>query len=191
MSDYLLMAVSAIFVNNILLALYLGNCPFVGVSKKMDTAVGMAGGVLFVLVLAGLITWVIDVALLRGFDLIYLRTIVFILVIAALVQFVETFLKKMVPPLYKGLGIFLPLITTNCAIFGVCIINVRKDFNFMETLVFSVTSAIGFGLALVIMAGLRERMATARIPKILEGTAITMITAGFMALAFFGFMGMA
>jgi electron transport complex protein RnfA len=191
MSDYLLMAVSAIFVNNILLAQYLGNCPFVGTTKKMDTAVGMAGGVLFVLVLSGVITWIIDVALLRGYDLVYLRTVVFILVIAALVQFVETFLKKMVPPLYKSLGIFLPLITTNCAIFGVCIINVRQDFSFMETLVFSVTSAIGFGLALVIMAGLRERMATARIPKVLEGTAITMITAGFMALAFFGFSGMA
>ena len=191
MSDYLLMAVSAIFVNNILLALYLGNCPFVGVSKQMDTATGMAGGVVFVLTLAGIITWSIDFFLLRQFDLVYLRTITFILVIAALVQFVEIFLKKMVPPLYKGLGIFLPLITTNCAIFGVCIINVRKDFNFMETLVFSVTSALGFGLALVIMAGLRERMATARIPKILEGTAITMITAGFMAMSFFGFLGMA
>jgi H+/Na+-translocating ferredoxin:NAD+ oxidoreductase subunit A len=191
MSDYLLMAVSAIFVNNILLVLFLGNCPFVGTTKKMDTAIGMAGGVLFVLVLAGVITWVIDVALLRSYDLVYLRTVIFILVIAALVQFVEIFLKKMVPPLYKSLGIFLPLITTNCAIFGVCIINVRKDFSFMETLVFSVTSAIGFGLALVIMAGLRERMATARVPKILEGTAITMITAGFMALAFFGFSGMA
>ncbi|MDO9527976.1 MAG: RnfABCDGE type electron transport complex subunit A [Syntrophales bacterium] len=191
MSDYLLMAVGAILVNNILLAQYLGCCPFVGVSKQMDTAVGMTGGVVFVLTLAGLITWAIDVYLLRYFDLVYLRTIVFILVIASLVQFVETFLRKMIPPLYKGLGIFLPLITTNCAIFGVCIINVRKDFNFMETLVFSITSALGFGLALILMAGLRERMATARIPKILEGTAITMITAGFIALAFFGFLGMA
>ena len=191
MSDYLLMAVGAILVNNILLAQYLGVCPFLGVSKQMDTAVGMTGGVVFVLTLAGLITWTIDAYLLRYFDLVYLRTIVFILVIAALVQFVETFLRKMIPPLYKGLGIFLPLITTNCAIFGVCIINVRKDFNFMETLVFSITSALGFGLALILMAGLRERMATARIPKILEGTAITMITAGFIALAFFGFIGMA
>ena len=191
MSDYLLMAVGAILVNNILLAQYLGCCPFVGVSKQMDTAVGMTGGVVFVLTLAGLITWTIDAYLLRHFDLVYLRTIVFILVIASLVQFVETFLRKMIPPLYKGLGIFLPLITTNCAIFGVCIINVRKDFSFMETLVFSITSALGFGLALILMAGLRERMATARIPKILEGTAITMITAGFIALAFFGFMGMA
>lgn len=191
MSDYLLMAVGAILVNNILLAQYLGVCPFLGVSKQMDTAVGMTGGVVFVLTLAGLITWTIDAYLLRHFDLVYLRTIVFILVIASLVQFVETFLRKMIPPLYKGLGIFLPLITTNCAIFGVCIINVRKDFNFMETLVFSITSALGFGLALILMAGLRERMATARIPKILEGTAITMITAGFIALAFFGFMGMA
>lgn len=191
MSDYLLMAVGAILVNNILLAQYLGCCPFVGVSKQMDTAVGMTGGVIFVLTLAGLITWTIDAYLLRYFDLVYLRTIVFILVIASLVQFVETFLRKMIPPLYKGLGIFLPLITTNCAIFGVCIINVRKDFSFMETLVFSITSALGFGLALILMAGLRERMATARIPKILEGTAITMITAGFIALAFFGFVGMA
>ncbi|MEA1935440.1 MAG: RnfABCDGE type electron transport complex subunit A [Thermodesulfobacteriota bacterium] len=191
MSDYLLMAVGAILVNNILLAQYLGCCPFVGVSKQMDTAVGMTGGVVFVLTMAGLITWTIDAYLLRYFDLVYLRTIVFILVIASLVQFVETFLRKMIPPLYKGLGIFLPLITTNCAIFGVCIINVRKDFNFMETLVFSITSALGFGLALILMAGLRERMATARIPKILEGTAITMITAGFIALAFFGFVGMA
>ncbi len=190
MSDYLLMAISAIFINNILLAQYLGNCPFLGVSKKMDTATGMGMAVIFVLTLAGVITWIIDVYLLCPMDLVYLRTIVFILVIAALVQFVEIFLKKMVPALYAGLGIFLPLITTNCAVFGVAVINVREGFNFMEALVFSFTSAVGFALALVLMAGLRERMATARIPQVLEGTAIGLVTAGFMSLAFLGFMGM-
>jgi len=190
MSDYLLMAISAIFINNILLAQYLGNCPFLGVSKKMDTAAGMGMAVIFVLTLAGVITWIVDVYFLRPLDLAYLQTIVFILVIAALVQFVEIFLKKMVPALYAGLGIFLPLITTNCAVFGVAVINIREGYNFMEALVFSFTSAVGFALALVIMAGLRERMATARVPEPLEGTAIGLVTAGFMSLSFLGFMGM-
>ncbi|MDY6844937.1 MAG: electron transport complex subunit RsxA [Thermodesulfobacteriota bacterium] len=190
MSDYLLMAISAIFINNILLAQYLGNCPFLGVSKKMDTAFGMGMAVIFVLTLAGVITWVVDVYFLRSMGLVYLRTIVFILVIAALVQFVEIFLKKTIPALYAGLGIFLPLITTNCAVLGVAIINVRKDYTFMEALVFSFTSAVGFAIALILMAGLRERMATTRVPKSLEGTAIALVTAGFMSLAFLGFLGM-
>nr|HID60185.1 electron transport complex subunit RsxA [Desulfobacterales bacterium] len=191
MTDYLLMVISAIFVNNILLARYLGNCPFLGVSKKMDTAVGMGMAVIFVLTMAGVVTWFVEMYFLRQSGLVYLRTIVFILVIASLVQFVEIFLKKSIPALYAGLGIFLPLITTNCAVLGVAIINVQKDFNFMQALIFSVASATGFSMALVLFAGLRERMALSRVPGPLEGTAIGLITAGLMSLAFLGFLGMA
>lgn len=182
--------VGAIFINNILLAKFLGNCPFLGVSKKMDTAIGMGAAVIFVLTVAALFTWVVEHLLLAPLGLGYIRTLAFILVIAALVQFVELFLRKSIPSLYKSLGIFLPLITTNCAVLGVAIINVQDDLGLLEALVFSAASAAGFALALVIFAGIRERFETARIPKPLEGTGIGLVTAGLLALSFFAFKGM-
>jgi electron transport complex protein RnfA len=189
MADYLVLAISCILINNILLAQYLGNCPFLGTSKKMETATGMAMAVIFVLVLAGAMTWVVDTYVLKKFGLEYLRTIVFILVIAALVQFVEMFLKKSIPALYAGLGIFLPLITTNCAVLGVCLININEDYNFLQTLVASFAYAAGFGLALVLFAGVRERILLARVPRPLQDTSIGLVTAGILSLAFFAFKG--
>jgi len=190
MGDYILLAISCILVNNILLIQYLGNCPFLGTSKKMETAVGMGMAVVFVLVLAGVITWLIEAYILKAFGLEYLRTIAFILVIASLVQFVEMFLKKSVPALYKGLGIFLPLITTNCAVMGVCLININEEYTFMQTVVSSFSYAVGFGLALVLFAGVRERILLARVPKPLQDTSIGLVTAGMLSLAFFAFKGM-
>ena len=190
MTDYLILIVSCIFVNNILLMQYLGNCPFLGVSKRMETATGMAMAVIFVLVMAGSITWVVDNFLLKPFGLEYLRTLTFILVIACLVQFVEMFLRKSIPTLYAGLGIFLPLITTNCAVMGVCLINIMEEYNFMQALVASFAYAVGFGLALVLFAGLRERIVLARVPKPLQDTSIGLVTAGMLSLAFFAFKGM-
>ena len=187
---YFELIISCIFVNNILLAQFLGNCPFLGTSKKMETAVGMAMAVVFVLVLSGTITWVVYTFILVPFDLVYLRTISFILVIAALVQFVEMFLKKSIPALYAGLGIFLPLITTNCAVLGVCVLNIDKEMDFLHSLVASVTYAVGYGLALILFAGLRERILLARVPKPLQDTSIGLVTAGMIALAFFAFQGM-
>jgi len=190
MTDYLILIVSCIFVNNILLMQYLGNCPFLGVSKRMETATGMAMAVVFVLVMAGSITWMVDNFLLKPFDLEYLRTLTFIMVIASLVQFVEMFLRKSIPTLYAGLGIFLPLITTNCAVMGVCLINIMEEYSFIQALVASFAYAIGFGLALVLFAGLRERIALARVPKPLLDTSIGLVTAGMLSLAFFAFKGM-
>mmetsp|Transcript_13562 Transcript_13562/g.6697 ORF Transcript_13562/g.6697 Transcript_13562/m.6697 type:complete len:192 (+) Transcript_13562:2509-3084(+) len=190
MGDYILLAISCIFINNILLAQYLGNCPFLGTSKKMETAVGMAMAVIFVLVMAGVITWILDSYVLSKFGLVYLRTIAFILVIASLVQFVEMFLKKSIPTLYAGLGIFLPLITTNCAVMGVCLINVNEEYTFIQTLVSSFSYAVGFGIALILFAGVRERILLCRVPKPLEDTSIGLVTAGMIALAFFAFKGM-
>ncbi|MBW2044603.1 MAG: RnfABCDGE type electron transport complex subunit A, partial [Deltaproteobacteria bacterium] len=178
-------------VNNILLMQYLGNCPFLGTSKKMETAVGMAMAVVFVLTLAGAITWIVEAVLLKPFGFEFLRTVSFILVIASLVQFVELFLKKSVPALYAGLGIFLPLITTNCAVMGVCLINIKEDYTFAQTLVSSFSYAVGFGLALVLFAGVRERILLARVPKPLQDTSIGLVTAGMMSLAFVAFRGMA
>ena len=189
MSEYLLLIVSAILVNNIVLAQFLGNCPFLGTSQKMSTATGMAMAVVFVLTFAGAITWVVQRYLLYPYELEYLQTIAFILVIASLVQLVEIVLQKTAPGLYKALGIFLPLITTNCAVLGVAIINIQKNFDFIHTLVFSFASAVGFGLALVLFAGMRERFALTRMPKVLQGTASGLIVAGLMALAFQGFKG--
>jgi len=191
MSDYIVLAISCIFVNNILLAQYLGNCPFLGTSKKMETAVGMAMAVVFVLVMAGVITWMTETWILKKFHLEYLRTVAFILVIAALVQFVEMFLKKSIPALYAGLGIFLPLITTNCAVMGVCLINVNEEYTFMQAAVASFAYAAGFGLALILFAGVRERILLARVPKPLQDTSIGLVTAGLLSLAFFAFKGMA
>lgn len=189
MGDLIVLAIGCILINNIVLAQYLGNCPFLGTSKKMETAVGMSFAVVFVLVLAGLITWVVNTFVLTKFGLEYLRTIAFILVIASLVQFVEMFLKKSIPALYAGLGIFLPLITTNCAVMGVCLINVNEEYTFIEALVSSVAYAIGFGLALIAFAGVRERILLARVPRPLQDTSIALVTAGILSMTFFAFKG--
>ena len=191
MGDYLLLFVSCIFVNNILLMQYLGNCPFLGTSKKMETATGMAMAVVFVLVMAASITWVTQHVLLKPFGYEFLRTLAFILIIASLVQFVELFLRKAIPALYAGLGIFLPLITTNCAVMGVCLINIKEEYTFIQALVSAVSYALGFGLALILFAGVRERIALARVPTPLQDTSIALVTAGMMSLAFFAFKGMA
>jgi Na+-translocating ferredoxin:NAD+ oxidoreductase subunit A len=190
MGDLIILSISCILINNILLAQYLGNCPFLGTSKRMETAVGMAMAVVFVLVLAGAITWLVNNYLLIKYDLVYLQTIAFILVIAALVQFVEMFLKKSIPALYAGLGIFLPLITTNCAVLGVCLINIKEEYTFIEALVTSFSYAVGFGLALVLFAGVREKILLARVPKPLQDTSIALVTAGILSLTFFAFKGM-
>ncbi len=191
MGDYILLAISCILINNILLAQFLGNCPFLGTSKKMVTAVGMAMAVVFVLVMAGVLTWAIDGYILKRFGLDYLQTVAFILVIASLVLFVKMFLRKSIPALYAGLGIFLPLITTNCAVMGVALINVKEGYTFMQALVASFSYAVGFGLALILFAGVRERISLARVPKPLQDTSIGLVTAGIIALAFYAFKGMA
>ena len=188
--EYFALIISAIFINNILLARYLGQCPFLGVSKKMNTAVGMALAVVFVLTVAAVITWVVEHYLLVPLSLQYLRTLAFILVIASLVQFVEMFLRKSIPALYKALGIFLPLITTNCAVLGAALINVKEDYDLTHTIVFSLASALGFGLALILFAGIRERFEISPIPKALQGTGIGLATAGLIAVSFFAFKGM-
>lgn len=190
MGDLFVLVISCIFINNILLAQYLGNCPFLGTSKKMETAVGMAMAVIFVLVLAGAITWIVNQYMLKALNVEYLQTLSFILVIAALVQFVEMFLKKSIPALYAGLGIFLPLITTNCAVMGVCLINIKEDYTFVESLVTSFSYAAGFGLALILFAGVRERILLARVPKPLQDVSIGLITAGILAMTFMSFKGM-
>jgi len=190
MTEYLLLMVSAILVNNILLARFLGNCPFLGVSKKMETASGMGMAIIFVLTMAGTITYLVHHKILVPYELEYLRTIFFILIIAALVQLVETVLRKSAPALYKSLGIFLPLITTNCAVLGVAILNIDLDYGFVEAIVFSFASAVGFTMALLLFTGIRERFELAQIPKPFRGTAIGLVTAGLLALAFSGFAGM-
>jgi electron transport complex protein RnfA len=190
MGDYMLFIVSCILVNNILLAQYLGNCPFLGTSKKMETALGMAMAVVFVIVMTAAVTWVVQIYILEKFGLVYLRTIAFILLIASVVQFVEMFLKKNIPALYAGLGIYLPLITTNCAVLGVCFINVDEKFTFVKSLVSAFAYSSGYGLALILFAGVRERILLARVPKPLQDTSIGLVTAGLMALGFFAFKGM-
>jgi len=190
MGDLIVLAISCILINNILLAQFLGNCPFLGTSKKMETAIGMAMAVVFVLVLAGVITWITNTFFLAKFNLEYLRTVAFILVIASLVQFVEMFLKKSIPALYAGLGIFLPLITTNCAVMGVCLINVNEEYTFIQAVVSSFGYAVGFGLALILFAGVRERILIARVPSPLQDTSIALVTAGILSLTFLAFKGM-
>jgi electron transport complex protein RnfA len=190
MGDLIVLAISCILINNILLAQYLGNCPFLGTSKKMETAVGMAMAVVFVLVMAGIITWLTNTFFLAKFNLEYLRTVAFILVIASLVQFVEMFLKKSIPGLYAGLGIFLPLITTNCAVMGVCLINVNEEYTFLQALVASFSYAVGFGVALILFAGVRERILIGRVPRPLQDTSIALVTAGILSLCFLAFKGM-
>ena len=190
MADYLLLIVSAVFVNNILLVRYLGNCPFLGVSNRMDTATGMAMAVVFVMVMASAITWVVQYYVLNPFGLEYLRTIAFILVIASLVQLVEMFLQKSIPALYRSLGIFLPLITTNCAVLGVAVLVIQNEYGFVDMLIFSFASALGYGLALILLTGIRERIAVAAIPAHFKGTSLGLISAGLIALGFLGFVGM-
>jgi len=190
MTQYILLIVGAIFVNNVVFTKFLGICPYMGVSKKIDTAIGMSMAVVFVLTLAGAITYIVQNFVLVPMGITYLQTIVFILVIASLVQFVEIVMKKVAPALYKALGIFLPLITTNCAILGVAILSVQSNFNFILTVVFSFASALGFGVALILFAGIREALDTRELPKVFAGSPIAMIIAGILALAFMGFSGM-
>lgn len=187
--EYLLIFISAIFVNNIVLSQFLGICPFLGVSKKIDTAIGMGGAIAFVLTLATIITWLVQKYVLDPFGLQYLQTLSFILVIAALVQMVEIILKKVSPALYQALGIFLPLITTNCAVLGVAILVIQKDFNLLESVVYAFSTALGFALALIVFAGIREQQALVRIPKGMQGMAIVLVTASLLSLAFMGFSG--
>ena len=190
MGDLFVLAISTIFINNILLAQYLGNCPFFGTSKKMETAVGMGMAVIFVLVMSGVTTWIVNAFFLVKYDLEYLRTLSFILIIASLVQFVEMFLKKSIPALYSGLGIFLPLITTNCAVLGVALILINNEYDFMHALVASFGYAIGYALALILFTGIRERILIARVPRPLQDTSIALVTAGIISLTFFAFRGM-
>jgi Na+-translocating ferredoxin:NAD+ oxidoreductase subunit A len=190
MGDLFVLVISCIFINNILLAQYLGNCPFLGTSKKMETAIGMAMAVIFVLVLAGGLTWILNEYMLKPMDVVYLQTLSFILVIAALVQFVEMFLKKSIPALYGSLGIYLPLITTNCAVLGVCLININEKYTFIESLVTSFAYAAGFGLALILFAGIRERILLARVPRPLQDVSIGLITAGMISVTFMSFKEM-
>jgi H+/Na+-translocating ferredoxin:NAD+ oxidoreductase subunit A len=187
--EYVILIISAVLIKNILLAEYLGNCPFLGTSKRMDTAVGMGLSVIFVMTIATAVTYWVQHKILNPLNMGYLQTIVFILVIAALVQFVEMFLRKFAPPLYMALGIFLPLITTNCAVLGTAILCIRRDLNFAQSIVFSIASASGFTLALILLAGIRERLEISDVPRALRGTAIGLIMAGLMSLAFFGFVG--
>ena len=188
--NYFVIIISAILVNNIVLMQFLGICPFLGVSKRLSTAVGMTGAVAFVMVLATIVTYLIQRLVLDPFGLAFLQTIAFILVIASLVQLVEIVLKKVSPALYQALGIFLPLITTNCAILGVAILTIQKDFNLVEGVIFAVSNAIGFGLALVIFAGIREHLDLQDVPEGLKGTPIALISAGILAMAFMGFSGL-
>ncbi|MBW1679910.1 MAG: electron transport complex subunit RsxA [Deltaproteobacteria bacterium] len=190
MSEYLLLLVSAVFVNNIILARYLGNCPFLGVSNRLDTAVGMSMAVVFVITLASAATWIVQTYVLTPFDLEYLQTIAFILIIATLVQLVEMFLQKSIPTLYRALGIFLPLITTNCAVLGVAVLAIQNEYGFVKTIFFAFVSSVGYGLALILLTGIRERLNVAPIPVHLKGTSIGLITVGLLALAFLGFAGM-
>ncbi|CCX61367.1 MULTISPECIES: electron transport complex subunit RsxA [Bacteroidaceae] len=187
--EYILIFISAIFVNNIVLSQFLGICPFLGVSKKIDTALGMAAAVAFVLTLSTIVTFLIQKYVLDALGLGYLQTITFILVIAALVQMVEIILKKVSPSLYQALGVFLPLITTNCCVLGVAILVIQKDYDLLTGVVYAFSTALGFGLALTIFAGIREQLSLVNIPKGLQGTPITLITAGLLAMAFMGFSG--
>lgn len=188
--EYILIVLSAILVNNIVLAQFLGICPFLGVSKKISTGIGMGAAVMFVMVLATIVTFLIQKTILDKFGIAFMQTIVFILVIAALVQLVEIILKKVSQPLYQALGVFLPLITTNCAILGVAILVVQKNYNLVESVVFAAANAVGFALALVLFAGLREQLELVNVPKGMQGTPIALITAGILALAFMGFAGL-
>ncbi len=187
--EYILIFITAIFINNVVLSQFLGICPFLGVSKKVSTASGMGLAVTFVLTLATIVTYFIQHSVLDPNNLGYLQTIAFILVIAALVQMVEIILKKVSPSLYQALGVFLPLITTNCCILGVAILVIQKDYNLLEGVVYAFSTALGFFLAMVLFAGLREQLALNKVPKAVEGMPIALITAGLLSMAFMGFSG--
>ena len=188
---YQLLAITlgAILANNFIFSQFLGICPFLGVSKKVDTAVGMGIAVTFVMGLASAITWLVNLLLVK-LGLAYMQTVAFILVIAALVQFIEMFLQKAMPTLYTALGVYLPLITTNCAVLGVALLNIQNNYNFIESVVYGVTGGLGFLLAIVLFASIRERLVFADYPKAFEGFPIALVTAGLMALAFMGFSGL-
>ncbi len=187
--EYILIIVSAVFVNNIVLTKFLGLCPFIGVSNRVDTAIGMSGAVTFVMVIATIVTYLIQQYILVPLGISFTQTITFILVIASLVQLVEIILKKVSPSLYQALGIFLPLITTNCAILGVAILAVQRDFTLVESVVFAIGNALGFGLALITFSGIREQLNLVDVPKGMQGVPIAFIIAGLMAMAFAGFTG--
>ena len=186
---YIFMFIAAVFVNNIVLSQFLGIGPFLGVSKKINTATGMSGAVAFVLTLATIITWIVYTYLLQPYHLEYLQTVSFILVIASLVQLVEIVLKKISPALYQSLGVFLPLISTNCCILGVAILVIQKHYNLLESVVFAFSTAIGFGLALILFAGIREQLSLLKVPKGMQGMPVALLSAGLLALAFMGFSG--
>jgi electron transport complex protein RnfA len=190
MISLLLILISAVFVNNFVLARFLGICPFLGVSKKVETAIGMGMAVIFVMTVASVVTWFIQYFILIPFGIEYLQTIAFILVIASLVQLVEMIIQKTSPVLYQSLGIFLPLITTNCAVLGVAVLSIQKSYSFLEAVVFALGAGLGFTLAMVLFAGLRERVDLCPVPKSFQGTAIALVTAGLLSLAFMGFAGL-
>ena len=190
MTEFALILISTILVNNFVLSKFLGLCPFMGVSRKLETATGMGLATTFVLTLSSVCSYLVNDYILIPLGLEYLRTIAFILVIASLVQFVEMFLKKSIPALYAGLGIFLPLITTNCAVMGVCLINVNEEYTFLQAVVASFAYAVGFGLALILFAGVREKILLARVPRPLQDTSIALVTAGILSLTFMAFKGM-
>ena len=188
--EYLLLIVSAIFVNNVVLSQFLGICPFMGVSNKVSTAMGMGAAVTFVMTLSSIVTFLIYKYVLDPLDIVFMQTITYILVIAALVQMVEIVLKKVSPALYQALGVFLPLITTNCTILGVTLLLIQKDFTLVQGVVYAVATAVGFALALVIFAGLRSQLELADVPDGMKGMPVAFVTAGILALAFMGFSGM-
>ena len=188
--SYFAIIIGAILVNNVVLAQFLGICPFLGVSSKVETSMGMGAAVTFVMALAALVAWLIQTYVLVPLDIVYMQTIVFILVIAALVQMVEIIHKKVSPSLYQALGIFLPLITTNCAVLGVAILMIQKEFNLLQSVTYSVATAIGFALALVLFAGIRERLEFEDMPRSMQGVPIALVTAGILAMAFMGFSGL-
>jgi len=190
MKEYFLILISTVLVNNFVLVKFLGLCPFMGVSKKLETAIGMSLATTFVLTLSSMTSYLIYNYLLLPFDLAYLKTISFILVIAAVVQFTEMFVHKTSPLLYRVLGIFLPLITTNCAVLGVALLNIKENNGFIESILYGFGAAIGFSLVLILFSAIRERIAAADVPKIFKGNAIALITAGLMSLAFMGFSGL-
>lgn len=189
MLHYLVIFVAAVFVNNVVLSQFLGICPFLGVSKKVDTALGMGAAVTFVLAIATLVTFLIQTYVLEPMGITYMQTISFILVIAALVQMVEIILKKVSPSLYQALGVFLPLITTNCCVLGVAILVIQKEFNLLESVVYAISTAIGFTLAMVVFAGIREQLSRTELPTVMRGIPIALISAGILAMAFMGFSG--
>ena len=188
--ELLAITLGAILANNFIFSQFLGICPFLGVSKKVDTAVGMGIAVTFVMGLASAITWLVNTFILDPLDLGYMQTVAFILVIAALVQFIEMFLQKSMPSLYTALGVYLPLITTNCAVLGVALLNIQNNYNFISSVVYGITGGLGFLLAIVLFASIRERLVFADYPKSFEGFPIALVTAGLMALAFMGFSGL-